>query len=159
MQGKQIAWRAPEFEYHEKTAAWYWTTVMIALIILAFALWQQNFLFAVFVIMAEILLVVWADKKPEIVEFVVEEKGILINDKRNYSYSEIENYSVDEESDPDFTRIIFKPKHRTKVRLEMVIPKNLADEVLDFLVEEAPSLPEVDFEIPFLDALERFIRF
>ena len=94
MEGKQISWRAPEFEYHEKTAGWYWTTVVIALIILAFALWQQNFLFGVFVIIAEILLVIWANKKPEIVEFVVGEKGILVDEKRNYSYSEIENYSV-----------------------------------------------------------------
>ncbi|MEK7138479.1 MAG: hypothetical protein AAB787_03155 [Patescibacteria group bacterium] len=159
MQGKQIAWRAPEFEYHEKTAAWYWTTVLIALIILAFALWQQNFLFAVFVIIAEVLLVIWAEKKPEVVEFVVGEKSIQIGGKRNYSYSELEHYAVDEESDPDFTRIIFKSKHRTRVKLDMIIPKALADEVLDFLVEEAPGLLEVDFEVNFLDALERFLKF
>jgi len=159
MEGRQISWRAPEFEYHEKSAAWYWTTVLIALIILAFALWQKNFLFGVFVIIAEILLIIWANKKPDVVEFVVGEKGILINNKRNYSYGELESYSVDEESDPDFTRIVFKPKHRTRVRLEMVIPKAQADEVLDFLADETPGLPEMDYEVTFLDALERFLKF
>lgn len=159
MEGKQISWRAPEFEYHDKSAAWYWTTVFVALIILAFALWQQNFLFAVFVIIAEVLLVVWANKKPEIVEFVVNEKGVLINNKRNYPYNELENYSVDEESDQDFTRTIFRSKHRTRVKLDILIPKNQADEVLDFLADEVPGLPEVEFEISFLDALERFVKF
>lgn len=149
---------APEFEYHEKSAAWYWTTVVIALIILAFALWQQNFLFGFFVIMAEVLLVIWANKKPAIVEFVVGEKSIRA-DKRNYQYSELKHYSVDEDSDPDFTRIIFEPKQRAKVKLDIIIPRAQADEILDFLAEEAPGLPEIEYEVKFLDALERFLRF
>lgn len=159
MAGKQISWRAPEFEYHEKSVAWYWATALIALLVLAIALWQRNFLFAVFVVIAEVLLVIWANKKPAVVEFVVGEKNILIDGKRNYQYSELKHYSVDEDSDPDFTRIVFEPKQRTKVKLDIIVPRAQADEVLDFLAEEAPGLPEVEYEVNFLDALERFLRF
>src|SRR3990167_8463140 len=52
----ELSWEAPEFEFREKTVSWYWVTIIGAVLILALAVWQRNFLFGVFILMAEALI-------------------------------------------------------------------------------------------------------
>ena len=39
-----IEWQAPAFRYYPKDVSWYWLSFIIAILIMAFAIWQNNFL-------------------------------------------------------------------------------------------------------------------
>ena len=73
-----IEWEAPEFEYHEKDPLWYWGSMIIAVIILGIAIWQKNFLFATFIVVAEILLMTIGGKQPRLIRFRIDDRGFEI---------------------------------------------------------------------------------
>ena len=130
MENEHITWEAPEFIYHEKTALWYWTSIALALFFLALALYGQNFLFAVFVVLAEVLLVVWSREIPPTVEFSVTNDGVSIGAKKFYRFEELASFSL------------LDSKHgaelvlRHKGRLGQYVKIPLTDEHLE-LVESA----------------------
>ena len=47
-----IVWQIPEYEYRSKDVSWYWISLIAAIVLFAFAIWQKNFLFAIFVVIA-----------------------------------------------------------------------------------------------------------
>ncbi len=53
----EINWEAPEFEYREKDVSWYWISIIAAAAIIAFSVWQRNFLFGFFIVIAEMLVI------------------------------------------------------------------------------------------------------
>jgi len=80
----EFHWQTKEYEYHEKDIFWYWASIIIAVGIVAFAVWQKNFLFAAFVIIAEILVLVWAERKPDTIEFML---VLILRFKKRFSSS------------------------------------------------------------------------
>ena len=42
----ETTWEAPEFEYREKEVSWYWISIIAAALIIAFSVWEKDFLFA-----------------------------------------------------------------------------------------------------------------
>ena len=78
---QEIAWEAPEFEYRHKDISWYWISIIVAVVCIGFAAWQKNFLFGFFVLVAEILILAWANQQPAIFNFRLTEKGLFIQNK------------------------------------------------------------------------------
>ncbi|OGZ00293.1 MAG: hypothetical protein A3B13_01485 [Candidatus Liptonbacteria bacterium RIFCSPLOWO2_01_FULL_45_15] len=151
-----IEWRAPEFEYREKGVSWYWLSIIAAIVILSVSVWQKNFLFAVFVVIAEILILVWAGRKPKEISFSLNEKGLTISGNKFYPYSAIENFSVREGRSEEYYDISLKLRHGFTHWLVVKTPtKNLAK------IEGAISqfVEKTEHEDSFLDSLERLIGF
>src|SRR5271154_1210216 len=95
----EIKWIAPEFEYHEKDISWYWMTIIIAAIIIAFSVWQRNFLFGLFIVIAEILVIAWGNKTPRPFSFKMNEDGFEIGAEKIHSWKEFENWSTEAAAD------------------------------------------------------------
>ena len=51
-ENKEIIWQAPEFRYRHKDESWYWLTIMATAVLFLISLWQKNFLFAIFAVIA-----------------------------------------------------------------------------------------------------------
>ncbi len=86
MEELKIEWQAPEFEYREKDISWYWLSIIVAVLILSVSVWQKNFLFAAFVVMAEMLILVWAGRKPREISFSLDEKGLTISGNKSRTF-------------------------------------------------------------------------
>ncbi len=95
----EIVWRAPEYEFHEKGVSWYWLSIIAAAIVVAFAVWEKNFLFGLFIVIAEILLIVWGNREPRLVGFSINESGVAIEGAKSYSFKDFESMSVGDEGD------------------------------------------------------------
>lgn len=150
----ELHWKAPDFEYRQKNISWYWSSVFIAVVLLALALWQKNFLFAVFIVLGEIMLVVWANKLPRFFGFSIDERGISI-EKKFYPYSEIEHFSILEQNN-DFNEIILKSKKGLSPYISLRIKRDLLPKAKAILLE---YLPEEEYEETLPDAFSRFIKF
>ena len=77
---ESIAWRAAEYEFSPKRTEWFVAVLAVAGALAIFALWQRNFFFAVFVIVAAGTLVLFARRRPRILDFQIDEKAIRIGD-------------------------------------------------------------------------------
>jgi len=151
----EIAWDAPEFEYREKDVSWYWVSIIIAAAIIAFAVWFRNFLFGFFMVVAEILLIVWGNRAPRRVDFLVDDAGIAIDDRKFYSFKEFESWSVDALDDA-WSEAFFNFRSRVKPALKVLVPK---EKLVELRVNLATILKEVEHQASLLDSIEKFLRF
>ncbi|MDP3948815.1 MAG: hypothetical protein Q8Q17_02610 [bacterium] len=156
MEQFSIEWRAPEFEYREKGISWYWLSIIAAIVILSVSVWQKNFLFAVFVVIAEILILVWAGRKPKEISFSLNEKGLTISGNKFYPYSAIENFSVREGQSEEWRDISFKFRHGLHQRLNIKTPAKSLSKIEDVVSRYAEKTEPED---SFLDSLEKLIGF
>ncbi len=151
-----INWSAPEYEYRPKSVSWFWLTIIVAVLILALAVWQKNFLFGFFVVVAEVLLLVWGNREPREVHFSVSGKGLTVDGKKFYAWSEIENWSADEPGELEHGDIVLNFKGRLRPNVRILVPKEKFAETRGAFAEK---LPEVEREESVIDSLERFLRF
>jgi len=154
----EIKWQAPEYEPRKRGISWYWMSVIVSVLIIAFAVYERNFLFAVFILIAELLVLTLGGRAPRMVDFTLSEKGLTIDGKKTYSYGEIESWSVSphhEETDA-WRDVALKLKARLRPVLKIKIPRETAEPV-----EKALSLKikRADWEVSLADALEDFIGF
>src|SRR5690348_2499840 len=89
-----ITWEAPEFECRDKGVAWYCISIIVAAIIVAFAVWEKNFLFGLFIVIAEVLFIVWGNRLPRMIGLAASEAGITIEEVF-YAFRDFENVSID----------------------------------------------------------------
>lgn len=150
-----IEWQAPEFEYREKEVSWYWISIIIACVIVAFAVWERNFLFGFFVVIAEMLFVSWGDRAPRLVHFDLTDKEIAIDGKKFYPMGQLETWSADH-LDDEWTELIFSFKAKLKTPLKLLAPTGLIEEIRKNL---KTALRETEHQPTLLDALEKLVRF
>ena len=150
-----IKWQAPEFDYRKKDVSWYWISIIIAVLILGFAVWQRNFPFGFFVVLAEIMVLVWANTEPQIINFELNDKGLSVGEHKFHSYAEFENFSVEDESNEERSHIFFQFR-RLKPKLKIKITKGAVAEARLALKK---VLPEVKYEPSLVDAIEEIIGF
>ncbi len=153
-----IRWQAPEFDHHPKTASWYWATIAIAIVLLAVAVWQKIFLFALFVVLAEIMVIVWGSLTPGMIHFELTEKGLKVGNRRFYPIRELKSFSADIEGafDPDWPEVIIQFDHHFRTPLRIKAPMNWLPEIRrEFRVH----IPEEHFEPGLADVLQKYLRF
>ncbi len=151
----EMTWEAPEYEYREKGISWYWLSIIIAALIIAFSVWQKNFLFGLFVIFAEILFIVWGNRPPRTIHFIANEKGLEIGNSAPRPWTVFESMSVDP-LDDEWAELIFIFRVRFKSPLKVLIKENRLTELRANL---KTTLKEVPYEPTLLDSIEKLLRF
>ena len=150
-----MSWTAPEFARRDRDVSWYWISIMVAAAMVAFAVWQRDFLFGLFVVVAEMLAIVWASRTPRMIAFSLSERELLVGERKHYAMSEFDSFSV-EDSDDIFTEIIFNPKGKLRTPVLLLIP---TADIAALRKNFATILREVEYQPSFIDSLEKIIGF
>ncbi|HDH31692.1 MAG TPA: hypothetical protein ENH26_02880 [Candidatus Wolfebacteria bacterium] len=155
-----ILWQAPEFEHHPKDVLWYLCSIIAAIILIALALWQRNFLFVIFIIIAEIVVISLAGKHPPIWEFKINEKGIEIGqlnkkEKKFYSYKELESFDIHSIGEK-YKELILKSQSRIKLLFKINIYSKDEEKIKKFLLK---FLPQEEIQGSTIDSISKLIRF
>jgi hypothetical protein len=154
----ELDWTAPEFEHHERDVSWYWLSIIIAAGLIAFAVWQRNFLFGLFIVAAEMLVIVWANRTPRTVSFALTDQSFSIGDRRRHLLTEFESFSVDEtdETDSAYIDLFWYFKNKMRIPLLVRIPRNQLEDLRKNL---RPLLRETPHDPSIIDSLEKIIGF
>ncbi len=90
----RFEWEAPSFYYNPQKK--YLVLVAIILVLGAAALlyYTEDTLFAIFLFLSSLVVVLYANKKPDISKIAVDQVGVLINDRRYY-YKELRSFWLD----------------------------------------------------------------
>lgn len=157
MERFSFSWKTHEYEHRPKEPIWFWVSILVAVALIAFAIWQRNLLFALFIIVAEILLIVWADREPDEIEVKVDSTGIRIGKHKFYPRSHIEAFSiVEHEHDPHWHDLIILMDRRYLPTVRTHIPERYVRDVRAHLRE---LYPEYDHQESFIEVLERYFWF
>jgi hypothetical protein len=88
-----ISWQIPEYHSEEKTKLWYAIYALIAIGLLVYAIFTQDFIFAIIIIFAAILIVVFDGNKPGTLNVVIGDQGVMVG-KEFYSYDQIQDFFI-----------------------------------------------------------------
>ena len=158
-----IQWQIPEYEYQPKDIAWRWLSLIAAIILFAFAIWQKNFLFAAFVFVAFLVINYLADRFPAIWEIKIDEKGIEIKlansgeGKKFYSAENIEGFDIHAETDnSEIKELAIKFKSKLSPLLKISFYSRDELKIKEFLLKFAP---EEEISQSAIDSFLKLIRF
>lgn len=145
-----LKWSAPEYEYNPKDISWYWLLVIAVIIIVAISLWQKNFLFAIFMLIAVPVLFFWGRREPRLMELELDNKGLHI-DKEFLPYENFEGFAIEEE-------LLFKKKGRLNPYLRLSLPED--DQEKSAIKKHlAGFLPEIEYKGSLVDAISKLLKF
>jgi hypothetical protein len=155
---KELEWAAPEFEYHHKDVGWYWLLVGVSIILLLLALWQRNFLFAVFVLIAALLILKWGHHHPRYLDFRLTNDGLEIDKSKFFPFDHLSGFATRrlDHYEEGLSEIILKKKHRLSTYLKVIAPTAKIEEIRIFLNK---YLPEIEYEESLTDHIARILKF
>jgi hypothetical protein len=90
---EKLEWSVLEYEEKERSVDWFWALGIIIVTSSLASIIYGNYFFAVFLILGGILLGFFAVKKPDLVNYELNEKGLKIK-TRLYPYENIKSFWV-----------------------------------------------------------------
>lgn len=153
---EHLIWEAPEFEYHEKGPGWYWATTLAAVLLVAIAVYLNNYGFAIFIVLCEVMLLVWAGKEPRMVTFRLTDRELHAEDIKSWPLSSVHEFSLTESIHDDHSRLFLKHHHGVIPETIIIIPTEL---VLHVRARLSDKIPETHHEDTWTDVIGRLLRF
>ena len=150
-----ISWRAPEFVYYKKDVGWYWLIAIIAILILAVSLWQKNFLFAVFIVLAAGTLITWGKRQPQQLTIELNDEGLMIG-KEFHPKEKFSHFYLKKE-EAAWDKLIMKTKSKISPYLIVPLPRQKFDSVKKYCLNFWTEMEE--FNEPLVDQLGDFLKF
>ena len=152
-----IKWTAPEFEYQERGVGWYYLMVIAGAALIIFSVWQRNFLFAIFVILAVAMAFAWSREKPAMHSIRVGDDGVEVANIKKFSMSDFSEFATREgrQGEPDWGKLVLRFKSRFKLPLQLPVPQGNIAQIKELL---SRHLSEVEYEESLTEELIRFFK-
>ncbi|HTX86916.1 MAG TPA: hypothetical protein VMC41_02535 [Candidatus Nanoarchaeia archaeon] len=93
-----ISWEIPEYQSKEKTKLWYAIYSLVAIALLAYAIFTQDFIFAIIIIFAAVLIVIFDGGRPGMLNVALSDRGVMVG-KEFYAYDQIKDFFIIYEPD------------------------------------------------------------
>ncbi len=134
---EKLEWSALEYEDKERSSDWFWAFGIIIVTSALASIIYANYFFAGLLILSGILLGFFTKKKPDIVTYELNEKGLIIRN-RLYPYENIKSFWVEKNGKPLLfikSERIFMPiltipleDSMTEIIQSIMIEKNIMEE-------------------------------
>jgi hypothetical protein len=138
----EISWQAPEFEHAPRTTRWYLWSLGILLLCIVVAFMQANLLFAIFVVVAAILVYVLGDKKPRMNLYVANADGVYLGREMLRSSREIDSFAV-HDMGGRHVELVLRPSQKFHNYTRLLVPRERVEAVVAFLGERYPTFEYV----------------
>ena len=128
---KKLEWTALEYEEKERDNDWFWAlgVIVVAGSITSFI--YSNYFFSLLLIIGGILLGAFAIKKPDLVFYELNKKGLKIRN-RLFPYENIKSFWV--KRDEEKPVLFIKSERLFLPVISMPIEQNLAQKIRDFML-------------------------
>jgi hypothetical protein len=138
----KLQWSALEYEDKERSSDWFWALGVIVVTSSVAAIIFGNYFFAALLVLSGILLGFFAQKKPEIVTYELNSKGLKAN-TRLYPYENIKAFwvQINQEGEQKIKPILFIKSERAFMPiLSIPIDDSIASDIHSTLTDK--NIPE-----------------
>ncbi len=134
---KTIIWHELEYKEKERSTDWFWALGVIAVASAVASIIFKDYLFAVFIILAALVLGFYAIRKPRLVEFKIDAKGLAVG-REFYPYDRLTSFFILEKENGE--KLLLVMSKRSVVPL-LVLPLGVqnAEEVRQALIARIPE--------------------
>ncbi len=131
-----IRWQATEYIQHDRTSTWYVAMVIVALVLMAVAIfWMKSPTFAILIPVMAVALVVYVRRPPAVIDYILSRKGLHVNDNL-YPYSQYKSFSV--LTHAGHHSIVLVPRKRFQVAQTVYFPEEVGEVVVDMFAARLP---------------------
>ncbi len=143
---ERLEWTALEYEDKERDPDWFWALGIIVVTSSLAAIIYENYFFAVLIILSGSLLGFYAKKKPDVISYEINEKGLRVH-SRLYPYDNIKSFWVQIAHPEDVTAkdLLFIKTERFFMPIIIVpIDISMADEIRNIMLNR--NIPEEEMK-------------
>lgn len=152
--GQAISWSASEYVAHQKTVGWYLLLVVAGFVLAVIVyLIMRDLVSATVIVLATILFAVYGARKPRVLQYRLDDKGITIGNSQ-FFYTQFRSFSVGR--DGAFSSISLMPLKRFMPIMSMHFDPKDEDRIVTTLADRLPMEPS--YKDP-IDKLLQRIRF
>ncbi|MCE7936422.1 hypothetical protein DYH10_01340 [Candidatus Saccharibacteria bacterium CPR2] len=148
-----ITWEASEYVHHQKGVGWFAILSLIAIIFAVALYFVVDIWAAMVVILMAVTVIVYAQRKPEVLQYSITPEGLSIGNK-NYRFDQFRSFNI--LHDGGIESIEFLPLKRFMPGISIYFDPAHKDQIINIL---SLQLPHEDKEPDFIDRLARQIRF
>lgn len=148
-----FSWRAPEFVYTKKPAGWYIGLGAIVLVLVGLAVWAQQWIAIVLLLVMGVGVAIWANRKPRELEYKLSNYGVYVDQKR-YLFENFRGFYTFMDYNQKTLDLIPGKNIGTLVSLPLV---GMESEVVEETI--ARMVPKIDHHEDAIDKLFRKLRF
>lgn len=149
------AWDIPEFDHHNRSRGWFIAAAIIGIAVLVYALVTRNFLFAIIVILAAIILYQQSTVAPKDIGFAITEGGLEVGPDF-FAFKDIKNFWIHYEP-PHGKTIFFTFKSSLRPGLSVPLRDENPVPVRQTLLRYVPEDQERENE-PITHAIGRNLK-
>ena len=150
------SWQVPEYEKHKRTKQWYIGAVVLDLLFLLYAFWTANFLFAVIIIVATIVIILFDSREPDMVNISLTDEGVVVG-RKFYDYDELKDFVIVYKPRLEVKNLYFEfkasLKHRLSIPLMEMNPLPIRENLLKYLSENLERTDE-----PLSEGLAKMLK-
>ena len=152
--GEGVQWQASEYLHHQKSIGWYaLVTFVLFLVGIAAYLVTHDYFGPFAVVILGALLLVAAGRKPRLVDYLVDQQGIVIGNKE-YAYDEFQSFAVVREDAVE--SILLTPLKKLMPSMSLYFGPNESQRIFNVL---STYLPLEDRKKDPIDRFLHKIRF
>ena len=151
----QVAWSAHEHDHYEKTPDWYWGLGLLVLVLTIGAIFFNNVLLAILILLGGVMVGVYASRHPDRYEFALTPRGVIIHNKL-YPYKTLESFWIDD-IHPHATPKLLLKSTKTFMPLIVVPLEDVDLELIHVYLNR--HLPEVEKAEPLAHKLFELVGF
>lgn len=149
-----ISWKARDHVPQERSFGWYAGVVIVGAVLIAYALWTFNFLFAFFVLAAAVALIAAASRQASTYRIAVFPRGIEIEGLPTLAFADIESFWLFPDTAP--TILTLRLRHRIRFPTYLLLENVDAERVRQVLLH---YIPEREEELPFTERISQWLGF
>ena len=150
-----LKWQAHEYNHYERSTDWYWAVGIVTLSVVALSIIFNDFLLAVLFLVSIFTLMLYAHRKPLLVDYEINKKGVRV-EKTIYIYSNIESFWVDSHVDHHAPKLILRSTKMIMPIIVIPLTEVHPDDIHSYLIE---FLPEEEHHEPLSHKLIELLGF
>lgn len=150
-----LEWQIDSFPHHQRSKRWYAIMASVGVLLVLYAIFTSNFLFAVLILMMAVVMLLTSFTQPKRLDVVITSTGVIVGDMY-YDYLSIKNFSL--VYDPPEVKNLYLDFHSIthpllSVPLEDTDPNRVREALLPFCLENLNRTEET-----LTDVLQRLYK-
>ena len=132
-----IEWSALEYKHEEKSVDFLWTIGMVAVVIFVIAILMDNYLFAIFIVIAAAALILMSIRHPKEINFSIDTFGLTLG-KEKYLWKKVKGFDI-KTSENGSTLLVQTDKYFLPI-YTIPLPAEKIDIIKDNLIKVIPRI-------------------
>ena len=137
-----IEWLAPEYVHKERSNDWFWALGLITIIVCGIAIWLQNYIFAIFLLISGCCLIMFTLRHPQDVTYIIETKGLTMG-RDLYTWKNLKSFNVKNNETDSFAKLLIETSKYMLPIYTIPFPKEIETQIKETLLKVLPR-SEID---------------